>query len=227
MTDSGALRGAILAGAAFLTMIFSLPARTQTAPASHEVRKGEGLFAISGKLRYEGVTRFQIVIAIFRANADAFAGGNIHALREGQILRLPGQDEVAAISAAEATREWQSLIAKPAAAPSAPLAAAKAPPAVAAPARPPAGAALGRADQVRLYREGLALERKGDDQGALKAFLEAGESGYGLAQRKLGQIYDKGNAAVQRDYQASLRWYQKAREQGVEIARPLPRMTAK
>jgi TPR repeat protein len=41
----------------------------------------------------------------------------------------------------------------------------------------------------------------------------------------LGQIYDKGNGAVQRDYQASLRWYQKAREQGVEIEKPLPRTT--
>ena len=71
------------------------------------------------------------------------------------------------------------------------------------------------------------MERKGDDQGALKAFLEAGEAGYGLAQRRLGQIYDKGNKAVQRDYQASLRWYQKARDQGVEIEKPLPRMTTK
>ncbi len=74
------------------------------------------------------------------------------------------------------------------------------------------------------------MERKGDDQAALRAFLEAGEAGEagdGLAQRKLGQIYDKGNTAVQRDYQASLRWYQKAREQGVEIDKPLPRMTTK
>ena len=67
------------------------------------------------------------------------------------------------------------------------------------------------------------MERKGDDQGALKAYLEAGEAGYGLAQRKLGQIYDKGNTAVQRDYQSSLRWYQKAREQGVELQKPIVR----
>ena len=73
----------------------------------------------------------------------------------------------------------------------------------------------------------MALERRGDDKGALKAFLEAGESGHGLAQRKLGEIYDTGNAAVERDYETALRWYQKAREQGIEIEKPLPRMTTK
>jgi TPR repeat protein len=87
--------------------------------------------------------------------------------------------------------------------------------------------APGQEEAARRYREGEALERKGDDAGALKAYLDAGEAGHGLAQRRLGQIYDKGNTAVQRDYQASLKWYQKAREQGVEIDKPLPRMTTK
>ena len=67
------------------------------------------------------------------------------------------------------------------------------------------------------------MERRGDHQAAFAAFLEAGEAGYGLAQRKLGQIYDKGNGVVQRDYQTALKWYQKAREQGVPIPKPLPR----
>jgi len=30
---------------------------------------------------------------------------------------------------------------------------------------------------------------------------------------------------VQRDYQAALKWYQKAREQGVDIDKPLQRTT--
>jgi TPR repeat protein len=96
-------------------------------------------------------------------------------------------------------------------------------PATVAPKPPPVP--LGQEQAARRYQDGLALERKGDDQGAFKAFLESGEAGYGPAQRRLGQIYDKGNSAVQRDYQASLRWYQKAREQGVEIEKPLPRTT--
>ena len=98
----------------------------------------------------------------------------------------------------------------------------------AVPSKPPAKPmAPGQEEAARRYREGEALERKGDDAGALKAYLDAGEAGHGLAQRRLGQIYDKGNTAVQRDYQASLKWYQKAREQGVEIDKPLPRMTTK
>jgi FimV-like protein len=72
------------------------------------------------------------------------------------------------------------------------------------------------------YREGLALERRGDQQGAFKAFLDAGEGGHGLAQRKLGEIYDKGGP-VERDYETSLQWYGKARAQGVPIPKPFVR----
>jgi TPR repeat protein len=96
------------------------------------------------------------------------------------------------------------------------------------PAKPPGKPAValpGAEEAAKRYREGQALERKGDEAGALKAYLEAAEAGNGPAQRRLGQIYDKGNSAVQRDYQASLKWYQKAREQGIEIDKPLPRMS--
>lgn len=44
------------------------------------------------------------------------------------------------------------------------------------------------------------MERKGDFREALTAFQEAGEAGHGLAQRKLGRLYDKGNTVVKRDY---------------------------
>jgi FimV-like protein len=222
MTAPGALRAGILVCAALLTNFFTLPAGAQTA-TTYEVRRGEGLFAISSKLRYPGATRFQIAVAIFQANEDVFPGGNVNVLREGQVLKLPTSEQVAAIKPADASQTWRSLIARPAAPPPAAVAAVK--PAPAAPAKtevapPPAPEAA-----ARRYREGLALERKGDDEGAFKAFLESGEAGYGLAQRKLGQIYDTGNAAVKRDFQASVRWYQKAREQGVEIDKPLPRMS--
>ena len=211
-----------LLACAAIAGLAAAPAFAQTA-TTYEVRKGDGLFGISGRLRYPGATRFQIAVAIFRANEDAFPGGNIHVLREGQVLKLPSSEEVAAIKTTEASQTWQSLIARPVAAPPATVAAVK--PAPAAPTKPPEALPSVRVDAAKLYRDGLALEGRGDDAGALKAFLESGEAGYGLAQRKLGQIYDKGNTAVQRDYQTSLRWYQKAREQGVAIDKPLPRMT--
>jgi pilus assembly protein FimV len=218
MTCARALATLLLACAAGLG---AAPAPAQTA-ATYEVRKGDGLFGISGRLRYPGATRFQVAVAIFRANEDAFPGGNINVLREGQVLKLPSSEQVAAIKPAEASQLWQTLIARPAAPPPAPVAAVK--PAPPVPPKPAVTVPLGREQAAQRYRDGLALEAKGDDAGALKAFLDAGEAGHGLAQRKLGQIYDKGNAAAQRDFQASLRWYQKAREQGVEIDKPLPRV---
>ena len=210
----------LLAGAALVTFAWS--AAQAQAPGTHEVRKGEGLYSISGKYRYEGVTRFQVVIAIYRANRDVFPDGNINVLREGQVLQIPSRDEVAAVVPAEAARQWQSLTAKPA--PSAAVVAALKPaPAVKTPAKPSAAAPAPLEAAAKRYREGLALERRGDLQGAFAAFLDAGEAGNGMAQRKLGQIYDKGNAVVPRDYQTALKWYQKAREQGVDIEKPLQR----
>jgi TPR repeat protein len=79
---------------------------------------------------------------------------------------------------------------------------------------------VSKQQQDEYYRQGLAHEGKGDHQAALTAYLEAGNAGHGLAQRKLGDIYGKGNKAVKRDYDTSLRWYEKARAQGVEIPKP-------
>ncbi len=221
MTRPGVSRAIVLACAALLTNFYSPLLKAQAAAASgtYEVRKGEGLLAISSKLRYDGATRFQIVAGLYRANQDVFPDGNINVLKEGQVLKLPSREEVAAISPAEASRQWQTLVARPA--PPA-LASVKPAPVPEIPAKKPAGS-LARSEQIGRYREGLALERRGNDKAALQAFLEAGESGYGPAQRKLGQIYDKGNSAVERDYSAALKWYQRAREQGMEIPKPFVR----
>jgi TPR repeat protein len=70
------------------------------------------------------------------------------------------------------------------------------------------------------YAAGLAQERHGDDTGAFIAFVEAAEAGYPPAQRKLGEIYDSGNKVVKRNFQASIRWYEKAREGGEVIPSP-------
>jgi pilus assembly protein FimV len=202
------------------TALTVLPLQAQIS-ATHEVRRGDTLFAVARKAKHDGVSRNQMILAIWRANQNAFPGGNINLLEVGTVLVIPPRETVAATEPAEADRLVRDMLARQSTATQ--VASAKpAAPAAKGPALPP-----GREEAVRRYREGLALERKGDDQGALKAFLEAGEAGYGIAQRKLGQIYDKGNTTVQRDYQTSLRWYQKARDQGIEIDKPLPRMTTK
>jgi FimV-like protein len=181
------------------------PALAQGA-ASHEVRRGDTLFAIARKAKHDGVSRNQMIFAIWRANQGAFPGGNINLLEVGTVLTIPGREAVAAIEPAAADREVQELLA------------------ASRPVVTPIQPAAGMDAAARRYQEGLALEHKGDEQGAFRAFLESGEAGYGLAQRKLGQIYDKGNSAAKRDLQASIVWYQKARAQGVPIDKPLPRV---
>lgn len=194
----------------------ALPAWAQGSK-THEVRRGDTLFGVARKEKHDGVTRNQMILAIWRANQSAFPGGNVNLLEVGTVLAIPEREAVAAIDPAEADRLVRELLAHPTGA---------APPVAAIRPATPGSVETqpGRQNAIRRYQEGLALEAKGDDRGALKAFLESGEAGYGLAQRKLGQIYDKGNSAVQRDYQASLKWYGKARDQGVEIDKPLPRI---
>jgi FimV-like protein len=187
----------------------AVPAQAQVA-ATHEVRRGDTLFGIARKAKHDGMTRNQMILAIWQANQAAFPGGNVNLLEIGTLLTIPTRETVAAIEPGEADRQVRELLAGSLAA-------------QVATARPETPAP-GLEKAMRRYQEGLALERKGDDHGALAAFLEAGESGYGLAQRKLGQIYDKGSNAVQRDLQASISWYQKARAQGVPIDKPVPRV---
>jgi len=202
------------------TAAIAVPAQAQVA-ATHDVRRGDTLFGIARKTKHDGVSRNRMILAIWRANQSAFPGGNINLIEVGTVLAIPARETVGAIQPSEADREVRELLSR--SVPAAQVAVARPEPPAAVPAVPPKG----QEQAMRRYQEGLALERKGDDQGALKAFLEPGEGGYGLAQRKLGQIYDKGNSAVKRDLQASILWYQKARAQGVPVDKPVQRVVPK
>lgn len=72
--------------------------------ATREVQRGETLRRIAGETRHEGVTLEQMIVGIFRANPDAFAGGNMNRLQAGKILDIPERPAVAAIPDAEAKR---------------------------------------------------------------------------------------------------------------------------
>ena len=82
-----------------------------------------------------------------------------------------------------------------------------------APSRAPMAAEAG----AQRHADGLALQKSGDEKAAFVAFLDAAEHGHAPAQRRLGEIYDTGNSAVQRDYVESIRWYEKAREGGEQL----------
>ena len=87
-------------------------------------------------------------------------------------------------------------------------------------AQAPAGKPQNLQAAAQRHAQGLVLDHRGDDHGAFIAFLAAAEGGYPPAQRKLGEIYDSGNSAVKRDFEESIRWYQKAREGGEVIPSP-------
>jgi FimV-like protein len=78
---------------------------------------------------------------------------------------------------------------------------------------------LWRAEQH--YRAGVSLERSKDMFYAFTSYVEAAKLGHGLAQLRLGQLYDNDlSGFVRRDLQESLRWYERARDQGVRIRSP-------
>jgi pilus assembly protein FimV len=72
---------------------------------SYRVGKGDTLTKIARSLRSGSQADIdQTMIAVYRANPDAF-GGNINILRRGAVLRVPGADDIAALNQTEAMSE--------------------------------------------------------------------------------------------------------------------------
>jgi len=204
----------------------AVPSAPVAVPTQVEVAKGDTLFRIAGKARHPGVTLNQMVLGLYRANPDAFFGGNINQLIVGLVLKVPPREAVTAVDAGQANQQLKALIAQPVVPVPPPAPPVKEVPAPAIPKEPPpkpaaSSPALTPAQAAQRFDEGTKLERSGDLQGALAAYLAAGESGNGKAQKRLGDMYNTGNAAVPRDYETALNWYQKARAQGIEIPKPL------
>jgi pilus assembly protein FimV len=87
----------------------SIPAAPAVAGAKQEeVKKGDTLGAIARRNKPDGVTLNQMLIALYRANQDAFIRGNVNLVRAGRILNLPDREAVAAIDETEANQLVQS-----------------------------------------------------------------------------------------------------------------------
>lgn len=86
---------------------------TETTPVSGNqpgttygpVIQGDTLSDIARQVSPDGVSLNQVLIAMFRANRDAFIEDNINLLKVGVVLHIPNQGEIAAISEAEANQE--------------------------------------------------------------------------------------------------------------------------
>jgi pilus assembly protein FimV len=73
--------------------------------SSYKVVTGDTLSKIAHSLRSGSRAAMdQTMIAVYRANPDAF-GGNINILRSGAVLRVPGADDIAALNQTEAMSE--------------------------------------------------------------------------------------------------------------------------
>lgn len=81
----------------------------QAAPSSSSKRKyrvnsGDTLYKIAARVKPRGVTADQMMVALFRANPDAFRRHNINRLKAGETLKVPSTAESKAISSTRAKR---------------------------------------------------------------------------------------------------------------------------
>jgi pilus assembly protein FimV len=87
------------------------PAATAAAPrstpaeGSYLVKSGDTLGAIARSNKPASVSLDQMLIALLRANPDAFVAKNVNRLKAGATLTFPSESEVAAIAQPDARRE--------------------------------------------------------------------------------------------------------------------------
>lgn len=80
------------------------------------VKAGDTLGAIASGVRAEGETLEQAMVALLRANPEAFIAGNLNLVKQGAVLRVPASAERSQYSAAEAAAvvraqigEWREM----------------------------------------------------------------------------------------------------------------------
>lgn len=79
------------------------PKAATTSPAKQlTVKTGDTASKLVAANRPAGVSLDQMLVAMLRANPDAFIGGNINRLRSGAVVDLPGAEDAQATSADEA-----------------------------------------------------------------------------------------------------------------------------
>jgi pilus assembly protein FimV len=177
----------------------AIPAAT---PGSHEVAEGETLWRIASS-NQQGTSVAQMMLAIQRANPDAFLRDNINLLRKGAVLRIPTSDEADDLAAAEAKDRvrrqmaaWRALSPTPATMPSpgeAPTAAT-----AQAPARPsaaPSTPARGRLEIAPPAGAGAVGAQSGASSGGsgseLRAQLEQAREDLSVREAELRELQSR------------------------------------
>lgn len=83
----------------------SAPVASAQTADSYAVRRGDTMHRIAGRVAPAGATLDQTLVALQRANPQAFDGGNMNRLRAGSVLKVPAAESVRTIDAGEARRE--------------------------------------------------------------------------------------------------------------------------
>jgi pilus assembly protein FimV len=134
------------------------PSAPTTAGGSYVVKSGDTLGRIANQNR-GAASLDQMLVALFRANPDAFVGNNMNRLKAGATLAIPTDADAAAVTAPEARREVAAQSADFAAYRSRLAQAAGAAPVAAAPA-----AAAGGGRVTTQVEDKSATAAKGGDQ---------------------------------------------------------------
>lgn len=93
-----------------------VPSRPAAQEGEYRVQANDTMWEIAAQNRGTGTVQ-QTMLAIQRANPDAFIKGNLNLVKKGAVLRIPGEDEVQQVSRAEAssefaaqTRAWREML---------------------------------------------------------------------------------------------------------------------
>jgi pilus assembly protein FimV len=78
------------------------PAARATGASRYRVKAGDTLSRIAGKLKPVDVSLDMMLVALYRANPDAFMGNNMNRLKSGQILSVPAADGMRGLDAGDA-----------------------------------------------------------------------------------------------------------------------------
>ncbi|WP_455384879.1 FimV/HubP family polar landmark protein [Acidihalobacter prosperus] len=82
------------------------PAQSGSTATSYHVKKGDTLIQVAGRMRPNQSTSVnQMMVALVRANPQAFIHGNINGLKQGYVLRMPPSGTLSGISQGEANAE--------------------------------------------------------------------------------------------------------------------------
>jgi len=88
----------------------AMPGSHAAAGLEIRVRPGDNMFAIAQRNAVQGVTVYQMMIALQRANPQAFIEDNVNLVKAGATLEMPDIDVLTALSDREARRIFQQHV---------------------------------------------------------------------------------------------------------------------